>query len=241
MARHPAFSQTNHRPWAIPAAPWVLQQEWLDLLFIHWEIDPDALRPYIPPKLEIDTFDNKAWLAVVPFTMRGVGPRLCPKPKSISDFPEINIRTYVIKDGKPGVWFFSLDVPNRLPVLLARAFFHLPYFRAKMAVQAHDSKTHYQSQYQARSFDATYQGAEPISPHPDSFEHWATELYCLYSQSKSGKLFRAEVQHPKWPLQKAICEISQNTMLDAFPVGPQHPSILYSAHIPVVAWWPRPC
>ena len=112
-----------------------MQQEWLDLLFLHWEIEANALRPHIPDELEIDTFGGKAWLAVVPFSMRGVAPRACPKPSVICDFPEINVRTYVIKDGKPGVWFFSLDVPHRLPVWIARTFFHLPYFRAQMRVE----------------------------------------------------------------------------------------------------------
>ena len=241
MSTHPALSQTDHRPWAIPNGPWIMQQEWLDLLFLHWEIDPNALRPLIPKELELDTYSGKAWLAVVPFSMQGVTPRGAPKIRALSDFPEINIRTYVIKDGKPGVWFFSLDVPHRLPVWIARTFFHLPYFRAKMQVAQKGNRTHYHSQYQGRTFSATYQGREPINAKPGSFEIWATERYCLYAQSKSGKLYRGEVQHPRWPLQKAEYEIETNTMLGAFPTGQMHPSALYSKQLPVVVWWPRSC
>lgn len=218
-----------------------MQQEWHDLLFLHWEIEPADLRPFIPPGLELDTYGSKAWIAVVPFTMKGVAPRGCPKPSFVSDFPEINIRTYVIKDGKPGVWFFSLDVPHRLPVWIARAFFHLPYFRARMTVGSETNLQRYSSTYQGRSFVANYSPISAFSPESGSFEDWATERYCLYSQSKSGQIYRAEVQHPKWPLQQAECSIERNTMLDAFPIGPMHPSILFSKQLSVVAWWPHRC
>lgn len=241
MPQHPAFSQTNHRPWPLPTNPWVMQQQWHDLLFLHWEIDPAELRPLIPPELEVDTYEGKAWLAVVPFSMKGVAPRGCPKPSFVSDFPEINIRTYVVKDGKPGVWFFSLDVPHRLPVWIARTFFHLPYFRAEMTVRSAANIQHYNSTYQSRSFVADYSPISAFHPEPGSFEDWATERYCLYSRSKSGQVYRAEVQHPKWPLQKAECRIERNTMLDAFPTGPMHPSMLFSKRLSVVAWWPQPC
>ncbi|MDQ8187003.1 DUF2071 domain-containing protein [Pelagicoccus sp. SDUM812002] len=239
MNQHPAFGQTDHRPWAPPERPWVLQQEWLNLLFIHWEIAVEDLRSLIPNELEIDTYDGRAWLAVVPFSMRGVAPRACPKPRAISDFPEINIRTYVIKDGKPGVWFFSLDIPHRLPVWIARRFFHLPYFLSEMSVETRGEKTCYRSVRSDRSFDASYHGLEPHAAIAGSFDLWATERYCFYAESKKGDLYRAEVQHPKWPLMTARCEVHKNSMLDAFPVGEQHPSILFSKSLSVVAWWPR--
>lgn len=239
MSLHPAFSQMDHRPWAAPEKPWVMQQEWLDLLFLHWEIKPSALRPLIPTDLEIDTFDGEAWLGIVPFSMKGVAPRGCPKPRLLSDFPEINIRTYVIKDGKPGVWFFSLDVPHRLPVWIARTFFHLPYFQAQMDVEQSDDTTHYRSTFQNRTFSASYRGLEHLEISKGSFENWATERYCLYAQSKAGQIYRGEVQHPRWPLQKAEVEIESNTMLNAFPVGQMHPSALFSKQLPVAVWWPE--
>lgn len=239
MSPHPAFSQTGHRPWPLPKRPWLLQQIWHDLLFLHWEIDVAALRPTIPANLEIDTYDGRAWLAVVPFSMKGVAPRGFPKPRSFCDFPEINVRTYVIKDGKPGVWFFSLDVPHRLPVWIARAFFHLPYFLADMDVQNANGQTRYRSTCNDRVFSATYHPLDTVTATPGSFERWATERYCFYAQSGAGHLYRADVQHPKWPLQRAACEIHKNRMLDAFPIGEQHSSILFSKSLSVVAWMPQ--
>ena len=137
---------TAHRPWPLPASPWLLKMSWHDLLFLHWPVDVAALRPHIPERLEIDTFDGVAWLGVVPFRMSGVGPRFVPSVPGVSTFPEINLRTYVRANGKPGVWFFSLDVTKRLAVLIARGAFHLPYFKAEMNVREEDGWIHYSSQ-----------------------------------------------------------------------------------------------
>lgn len=234
-----AFSQIEHRPWPLPDRPWILQQRWLDLLFLHWEVDADAVRSDLPGGLELDTFEGKAWLGIVPFRMEGVAPRGFPKPSAVSDFPEINIRAYVKRDGKPGVWFYSLDVPHRLPVWLARTFFHLPYFYGSVVVREDNESVHYVSDVQGRHFDAVYRGLEAVEIADGSFEQWATERYCFYSSSPSGQLHRCEVQHPRWSLQRAICNIKANTMLDAFSIGKMHPSILFSKWLPVVAWWPE--
>src|SRR5258706_3621107 len=123
---------TTHRPWALPRQPWIMAMQWHDLLFMHWPIPSARIRKYIPAALTIDTFDGVAWIGVVPFWMRGVRPRLVPALPRLSAFPELNVRTYVTAQGKPGVWFFSLDAANALAVAAARLTFHLPYFRARM-------------------------------------------------------------------------------------------------------------
>lgn len=239
---HPAFSQISHRPWPLPSKPWAIQQQWLDLLMIHWEIAPYQLRERLPPELEIDTFGGSAWIAVVPFHMQGVAPRGLPKLSLYSNFAEINVRTYVTFNGKSGVWFFSLDVPNRLPVWIARKFFHLPYFQAKMSVRKRsDGSLFYASDYRGRRIQANYVGREFLAPTPDSFEHWATERYCFYTADRKGQLFRGDIQHPKWKLQRAEISIEMNTMLHPFETGPQHPSVLFAKDLPVVGWGIKPC
>src|SRR6266508_3536850 len=126
------ISDTAHRPWPLPQRPWIMRMQWHDLLFMHWPVNRDALRRYIPPRLEIDTFDGSAWIGVVPFRMSGVVPRLLPPVPYLSAFPELNVRTYVSAEGKPGVWFFSLDAGNPIAVEAARDVFHLPYYNAQM-------------------------------------------------------------------------------------------------------------
>src|SRR4051812_15670582 len=108
------------RPYPAPDSPWVLAQGWYDLLFMHWPVDAAELRRALPPQLPLDTFHGQAYLAVVPFRMAGVRPRLLPAVPWLSAFPELNVRTYVTIDGKPGVYFFSLEAGNPVAVRIAR-------------------------------------------------------------------------------------------------------------------------
>src|SRR6185436_4929392 len=103
---------------------WVMAMDWEDLLFMHWAIPPELLSPLLPPGLTLDLFASEAWLGVVPFRMTGVRTRFTPGMPGLSRFPELNVRTYVVRDGVPGVWFFSLDAANPVAVRGARQFFH---------------------------------------------------------------------------------------------------------------------
>ena len=116
-----------------PAGTPLMHQQWGDLLFMHWPVPVAVLQPYLPPRLQLDTYDGMAWLAVVPFRMWDVHTRFTPPLPGARDFLELNVRTYVHLDGVPGVWFLSLDASNALAVWAARTFFHLPYLRANHA------------------------------------------------------------------------------------------------------------
>jgi uncharacterized protein len=233
---HPAFRQIDHRLWPLPETKWIWKQRWDNLLFLHWPIEVKEIRDLIPAELDVDTFDGMAWLAIVPFDMKGVTKRGWPAPKLFCDFPEINVRTYVKIGGKPGVWFFSLDITSGLGVWVARNFFNLPYFKAKIDVDVPGNEINYFHERGAKVFDATYVPGEFVTFEPGSFESWSTERYSLYSQSKSGTLFRGEVHHPKWPLQHADLAVRRNTLLDEFNVGERHPSILFSKSLDVVVF-----
>ena len=132
------LEETRHRPWPMPDGPWIMTQTWHDLLFAHWPVDARLVASKIPAPLELDLFDGRAWLAVVPFRMTNVTPRGLPPLPRVSAFSELNVRTYVRFEDKPGVYFFSLDAGNPLAVATARALFHLPYFPAAMTVEAAD-------------------------------------------------------------------------------------------------------
>src|SRR5437868_5405134 len=131
MALRPAseiLTITEHRPWPVPKAPWIMQQSWCDLLFAHWPVPVEMLRPMIPERLAIDTFEGMAYVAITPFSL-SLRPRGMPV---MSRFPELNCRTYVEFGRKPGVFFFSLDAGSRPAVWGARTFYFLPYFNADM-------------------------------------------------------------------------------------------------------------
>src|SRR5262245_15329271 len=113
-------------------------QKWRHLLFLHWEADPEGLAGHLPSGLEVDTHEGKAYVGVVPFTMRDVVPRWAPPVPGVSHFHELNVRTYVLHDGVPGVIFFSLDAASTVAVAAARSVWRLPYHRASMKLDQRD-------------------------------------------------------------------------------------------------------
>jgi len=212
------FFQTSHRPYPLPNKSWLMKQTWYDLLFMHWEIPKDHLLPFVPPGLELDTFNGKAYIAVVPFGMSQIRYRFLPPIPFTSAFLELNVRTYVKKDNIPGVLFLSLDAANPVAVEVARFFFYLPYFNAQMSLQKQDNRIHYSSiRKDKRGKIATlkieYQPTSQVyNSTPNTLEHWLTERYCLYSANKKGILHRTDIHHIPWPLQKAEAKILENTM-----------------------------
>src|SRR5438270_677396 len=129
-----SLEHTGHRPWPIPPRGWTMGQSWEDLLFAHWRAPLDEVRAHVPQDLEADQHDGTAWLGVTPFRLTNLRARgTLPIPR-ISSFLELNVRTYVrAADGKPGIWFFSLDASSRLAVEAARRTYKLPYFHARMS------------------------------------------------------------------------------------------------------------
>jgi uncharacterized protein YqjF (DUF2071 family) len=236
------LAQTAHREqWALPTRPWVMAQTWEHLLFAHWPISVDALRSLIPPDLPIDTFDGQAWLGVVPFEMRNVHFRGVPPMPLLSAFPELNVRTYVTHNGKPGVWFFSLDAANFPAVQFARRVYHLPYFMATMHVQISGDTVTYRSARHTRpaEFRGRYRPvSEVYTSQPGTLESWLTERYYLYAADRRGRLYRGAIQHVPWPLQKAEAEIEQETTALSHGLRlPDIPPLLhYAHHIDVLAW-----
>ncbi|HVS21347.1 MAG TPA: DUF2071 domain-containing protein [Pyrinomonadaceae bacterium] len=185
-----------------------MHQNWGKLLFMHWTIDAKTLGPLIPAQLSIDTFDGKAWIAVVPFTMWGIRASFLPPVPGTSAFHELNVRTYVHRNGVPGVWFFSLDAANSLAVWGARTFYHLPYFNAQMSLQLTGETISYSSKRTDQrgapaEFQTSWNIGEPLAQsQPDSLAFFLTERYCLYSFHRD-RLFRSRIFHQPWPLCRA--------------------------------------
>lgn len=243
-----SLTNTEHRLWALPHGPWIMKQEWHDLLFAHWVVPEEVLRPLIPATLEIDKFGAQAWVGVVPFRMAGVRSRGAPAFPGISRFPELNVRTYVVRDGKPGVWFFSLDAANALAVWGARTLFHLPYFLAAMSCVEEAGWIRYESRRKDRrgasaELVARYRAiGEVFHAQPGSIEHFLAERYCLYTVDRSGRLLWCEIHHPPWPLRVAEAVFQENTMADAagIIVAALKPELLhFSRRQEVVVWAPR--
>ncbi|TWT30639.1 YqjF family protein [Blastopirellula retiformator] len=222
---------------------------WSELLFAHWPVDAQQLASLIPHGLTLDTYQGKAWIGVVPFYMSDVAPRCSPAWGRLSRFPELNVRTYVTLDDKPGVWFFSLDAASRLAVRAARATFHLPYMDATMSLSPRDDgQVHYRSRRThlgepSADFDASYQAiGEPLRAKPGTLEHWLTARYCLYCSDRRGGIYRGEIDHEPWLLSPAAWTRRINTMCQ--PLGLDligDPHLLCAQPISVRAWMATRC
>lgn len=225
-----------------PAAPWVMRQTWRDLLFAHWPVPAEDLARLMPAGLPPDTFDGTAWVGVVPFVMTGVRPRGFPSVPPISNFPEINVRTYATRGGEPGVYFFSLDAGNALAVGLARALFSLPYFRARFSIQREGATVRYDCRRVAggAGFAGAYHPAGPeFQAPPGSLEHFLVERYCLYTADRRGTIYRGQIRHPPWRLRVAEAEIARETLADAAGITLLAvPPLLHCAAPQEVVAWP---
>jgi uncharacterized protein YqjF (DUF2071 family) len=216
---------------------------WHDLLFLHWPIQPELIRPLIPRDLELDTFDGSAWLGVVPFRMTGVRPRYLPAVAGLA-FPEMNVRTYVWTPGRSGIWFFSLDAANRLAVRAARIWHRLPYYDARIAVQWERGSVHYHSirvdkKSAGAEFHASYKPTgEVYRSAPGTLDRWLTDRYCFYTTGRGDQLHYVDIHHLPWPLQPAEVELHVNTMTS--PLGIKLPDTAPLAHfarrLDVIAW-----
>jgi uncharacterized protein YqjF (DUF2071 family) len=224
-----------------------LRMTWVDVAFLHWPVAVDAIRPLVPPGLEIDSFDGRAWIGVVPFEMRNVAPQGLPPIPTASDFPELNVRTYVKHGAHAGVWFFSLDAGSWLAVMGARGAANLPYFHARMAitrpgpddVSYESERTHPGSTPAA--FRAWYRPTgDAFASVPGTFEDWSTNRLCLFSSTHEGGLQRLDIEHAPWPLQPAVTDVVLNTMAAASGIAlpAEKPHVLFARQLDVVAHWP---
>jgi len=206
---------------------------WRNLAFLNYPVDPDVVRERLPNALAVDTYDGDAWLSVVPFTNVDVRPKGLPALAGF-DLPELNLRTYVAReDGDaPGIYFFNLDADGDLGVAGARAFHHLPYYRADISldpdgaggVRFRSERTHPGAR--PASFDATYRptaepkagGGDPddaLDARPGTLAEFLTERYRYYTETPGGELRSAAVNHPQWPLAPADVDVRENRLFEA--------------------------
>jgi uncharacterized protein YqjF (DUF2071 family) len=220
---------------------------WHDLCFLHWRVEAAEIAALLPAGLEVETFDDDAWIGVVPFHMTDVSPRGLPRVRRLADFAELNVRTNVTAGGKPGVWFFSLDATQPVAVRIARALFHLAYLDARIETRREGDAVRYTS-------TRTHLGAgvaelavrywptgPPVQSRPGTLEHFLTERYCLYAASRRGRLMRLQIDHAPWPLQPAVAELERCTMTRPLGIdlGPEPPIAHFAKRLDVVSWLPH--
>ncbi len=236
------LEETSHRPWPPPDRPWVHAQTRRDLLLAHWRVGLSELARLLPPGLPLDTFDGEAWLGIIPFRLTNLRLRGLPPVPGLA-FRQLDIRTYVTLDGKPGSWLFSVDASNPLLVEAAKRMHRLPAYRAHISAET-DGDVHvytstsrggsYSAERDGLSFGARYRPVgDPFTAEPGSLEHFLTERYCIYT-ADGGRLYRAELHHPRWRLQRAEATIESSTIAPV--LLEDEPHLLYAAAQDVLVW-----
>lgn len=230
----------RERPEGMP----LMQQTWGKLLFMHWPIPAEALRPLIPERLSIDTYNGEAWIALTPFTVWGSRPSFTPPLPWLSEFHELNVRTYVHLDGVPGVWFFSLNANSRVSVMAARTFYRLPYAYAAIDLKQTGNRIDYHATrddgtMKPAHFRATWTAGERLpEAQPGTLEFFLIERYCLYT-ADAEKIYRARIFHRPWPLQEAALADFDSNLIASHDMPPRlNAPLLHYADAITTEIWP---
>ncbi len=220
-----------------------MTQRWTDLAYLHWKYEPSVIQAMLPVGLEVDTFEGSAYVGLIPFSMRDVGVPRLPAVPYFGDFPEVNVRTYVKRNGIPGVWFFSLDVNRFLPALVARVSYFLPYCWGKASNKRTDTtlETEVRRTWPSRaSTSIRVSIGEPIE-NPDDLSVFLSARWGLYSRGVGKGVRYAPVDHERWPLWTAKLESLNDTLLTAAglsaPIGEPH--VMFSPGVSVRIGLPR--
>lgn len=233
--------------------PWVMNQRWEHLLYLHYPVDASQIAAKVHPDLAVDEFDGTAWVTLIPLHLAGVHLRDLPALPGTEQFPELNLRTYVTNRGRPGVWFLSIDATSWFSVQVAKRAFHLPYADAEMRFTEERGSFRMTSRRRGpvpALFDATYAPTSTAIERSD-LDTFLGERYCMYTTDRHGALARGDISHVPWHIQAAEYEIGANEVLEAAQVSPTgDPVAAYSPGTHAIAWplvgaareprdWPR--
>jgi uncharacterized protein len=238
------LNTTGHRPWPLPSAHWTMTQRWNDLLFAHWPVPAAEIAPLLPPDLCVDTFDGSAWIGVVPFWMDQIHTRGLPAIPGANRFPELNLRTYVREphSNMSGVYFFSLDAGNPLAVAAARTVYKLPYYWSKMSIEhTGDREFLYNSERRFAKPSARLRvryRSLGQAVDKQGLEQFLTERYALYTADRGGALFKGNIHHLPWPLERAEADFEINELPAAHGITlpDTAPLLHYSRELVVYVW-----
>lgn len=228
------ISSISHRPFALPVGQWKYYQEWNNALFFHWTIPFAILRKCVPENFNIDTFDGTCYVSLVAFTMQKIRPRYLPSIFFISDFDEINLRTYVNNDNKRGVYFLNIEAGKSLSALIAKSLSGLPYEKAniKRADNKYTSTNTEKGFYLAAAFEI-----KQALPCKTNLDKWLTERYCLYLD-KGNEFYRYDIHHKEWEIKNIdIKRLDLSYKIGDIHLSEKRPDLIhYSDGVKVIAW-----
>ncbi|WP_163581342.1 YqjF family protein [Gracilibacillus saliphilus] len=234
------LNSTKHRDCSLPPGHWLMTQRWDHLLFIHLPIDKEVVQRHIPDGLEIDTYEGSAWITVLPFKINNMHFRKLPPIPFLRSFLELNVRTYVKRNGVKGIYFFSLDADN-LPAVLGARIASLPYLYARMEMKKKKDTIYYECKRKGslKELSVCYRPvSEAYYPERDSLSYWLLERYVLWSY-RNNFLFKGSIHHKKWKVRDTVVDIETENIMPEFAKGKViKKPIFHYAYSKRVLFWP---
>ena len=233
----------SHVVCSAPVQHPVMKQQWRDLAYIHWAYEPAVVQALLPEGIDVDTFDGKAWVGLIPFSMRNISFPFIPPVPYFGSFPEVNVRTYVKRNGVPGVWFFSLDVNRLIPAVVARTTYFIPYCwgRASHTKDGQRLRTTVKRRWPSHSSTQIELTIGEEIKEPSDLAHFLSARWGLYSKGFGGKLRYAPVDHEQWQLFEASIVGLDDHLVTAAglptPTGEAH--VMFSPGVSVRIGKPR--
>lgn len=220
----------------------VMHQRWENLLFLHWPISPEVLKTVVPTQFEIDTFDGQAWIGITPFHLEDVHATGLPPLLGTGSFNEINVRTYVIHKGVPGIWFFSLDASKTLPAVGARALFMLPYFKAQIRYTQGEAGYVFSSRRPGppkANFSVSWTTGQRLrDPDKDSLAFFLVERYACFAV-ENGTVYQVRINHAPWVLEEAKPKVTSSSLIAAAGLPePVFDPLAHFSRVQNVDLWP---
>jgi hypothetical protein len=217
----------------MPTRNWKFYQEWNNAIFLHWQVELTELEKFVPKELEIDLFEGKPWISIVAFTMEKIRPKNLPYFSPISDFHEINIRTYVKSNNKAGVYFLSIEGGKFLSCKVAKGISELPYRYSKIK----RTKNQYQSENRELNdkLDIEYTIGKKLQEKTKLYK-WLTERYALFHDTNKS-INEFEIHHLEWPINELILKKTDLNYRRFNNLTKTEPDkIQYSKGVKVIAW-----
>lgn len=224
---------TSHRPWKMPTENWKFYQEWNNAIFLHWQVELTELEKFVPKELEIDLYEGNPWVSIVAFTMEKIRPRKLPYFPPISNFDEINIRTYVKSKNKTGVYFLSIEGGKKLSCKIAKRISELPYRFSEIKRR--------ENQYKSNNFEFKDNlnieftiGNNMVEK--TELEKWLTERYALFQDTKTS-INEFEIHHLEWPINRLELKKLEYNYPRFYKLIKDKPNLVqYSKGVKVIAW-----
>lgn len=218
--------------------PWVGQQEWGDVLFMHWSVPYEILKPYVPAPFTLETYDGESWVTVILLQAKHSRFRGMPTMMSYPPFLQMNVRTYIQFDGEPGIYFFSVDVNSLLTVAAAKGLLQLPCQFAEMELEEDKDQLSFNSKriksdHSSSSITVNYRPlTQEISNQQGTLPYWLTERYCFW-MIKENRIIKGPLTHAPWKLSDVTVDLKMTEIISFIPAQylQKNPLIHYSKSI----------